>query len=316
MTFFKNFTLILFVALIASCKKKSKPLYVTTLPVSFIQGSNAMSGGIITGEDVIAKGLCWGEDANPHNASGKTNEGAGSDRFDSMLTGLAPNVKYYVWAYAANEAGTVYADPETFTSAASEVKQITDYDGNIYHTTNIGSREWTQENLRVTHYNNGDQITKLTNSTDWTQAFSGAYCYYDNNITNMTTYGALYNWYSVNDSRKLAPAGWHIATQADWEDMLITLGGINVAGPKMRITTPQYWPTNSSCNNQSGFSAIPAGARNSGNYISLLSSAVFWSSTSSSSSVAMAYNLSPDYLYNAAAQWNDGKSVRCVKDSI
>jgi uncharacterized protein (TIGR02145 family) len=314
MTLLKKFTIIFILASIGSCKKKNKPLYVKTVPVSFIQGAYAMSGGIITGEDVTAKGVCWGFSPDPGLATGKTNEGSGSDRYDSALSGLQPNKFYYVWAYAENKAGIVYGEPETFTSAASIVSQVTDYDGNLYHTIVIGSREWLQENLRVRHYNNGDLIINLPNSTDWTNTYSGAYCYYDNNITNQTTYGALYNWYAVNDSRRIAPPGWHVATQADWEDMLTALGGINLAGPKMRITTPQYWPTNSNNTNESGFSAVPGGGRTSGNYITLYSSAVFWSSTSSASSVAMAYNLSADYLYNASASWNDGKSVRCVKN--
>ena len=57
------------------------------------------------------------------------------------------------------------------------------------------------------------------------------------------TYGKLYNWYAVNDPRGLAPAGWHVASDAEWTELTNCLGGESEAGGKMKAVRicPTSW---------------------------------------------------------------------------
>src|SRR5688572_21874913 len=94
-------------------------------------------------------------------------------------------------------------------------KTVTDADGNIYRTVTIGDQVWMAENLKVTHYKNGDAIAVVSSDTAWSHLLSGAYCHYNNDINNTAAYGKLYNWYAINDSRGIAPEGWHIPTEEE-----------------------------------------------------------------------------------------------------
>ncbi|HDO06183.1 MAG TPA: hypothetical protein ENG85_00705, partial [Bacteroidetes bacterium] len=82
---------------------------------------------------------------------------------------------------------------------------VTDIDGNVYKTIVIGNQTWMAENLRVTHYQNGDTIPNVTDNTTWKDLSTDAYCNYNNttDLDTIATYGRLYNWYAVNDTRGL-----------------------------------------------------------------------------------------------------------------
>ena len=101
---------------------------------------------------------------------------------------------------------------------------VTDYDGNVYQTVLIGDQCWMMENLKVTHYRNGDPIPHVTDGEIWSGLTSGAYCHYDNDEGNVSTYGRLYNWYAVEDSRNIAPDGWHVPTDTEWKQQEMYLG--------------------------------------------------------------------------------------------
>lgn len=92
---------------------------------------------------------------------------------------------------------------------------VTDVDGNVYNTIQIGNQWWMAENLKVTHYRNGEAIPNVTSDSEWSNLTTGAYCSYDNNNSFIETYGLLYNWYAVDDARDLAPEGWHIPTDGN-----------------------------------------------------------------------------------------------------
>jgi uncharacterized protein (TIGR02145 family) len=77
--------------------------------------------------------------------------------------------------------------------------------GNVYHTVKIGSQTRMQENLAVTRYRNGDPVPLITDNFQWMAAGSGAYCNDNNDSSLVATYGRIYNWYAVNDSRLLSP---------------------------------------------------------------------------------------------------------------
>jgi uncharacterized protein (TIGR02145 family) len=206
---------------------------------------------------------------------------------------------------------------------------VADIDGNIYRTVTIGTQVWMAENLKVTHYRNGDPIPNVTDGPTWAALTTGAYCEYNNSIANVATYGRLYNWYAVADSRNIAPAGWHVASDAEWKQLEMTLGMSQsqadaygwrgtTEGGKLKETGTTHWITpNNGATNESGFSALPGGYRNlGGTYLDMGSDAYFWSSTESSSNSAwyrVLYCLNSD-IGRGTNNKDYGFSVRCVRD--
>jgi uncharacterized protein (TIGR02145 family) len=167
--------------------------------------------------------------------------------------------------------------------------EVTDIDGNVYKIISIGEQEWTASNLNVEHYRNGDIIPQVKDKNEWTKLKTGAWCYYDNKPNNGTIYGKLYNWYAVTDSRGLAPKGWHIPTETEW-DKLGDYYGSGKAGGKLKSTT--LWevddnPYEKGGTNETGFTALPGGYRSdydgklseAGKFGSIGKSSKFWTST-------------------------------------
>lgn len=195
---------------------------------------------------------------------------------------------------------------------------ISDIDGNVYQAITIGTQVWMAENLKVTHYRNGDPVPEIADGSAWAVLTTGAYCNYSNNPANVDTYGRLYNWYAVSDFRNIAPAGWHVPTDAEWQLLIEYLGGGAVAGGKMKEAGTTHWADpNSGATNQSGFSALPGGIRLSlGYYGSIRFHGLFWSSTGYDSENAWSLELAYDFP-NAIPEFDPksvGFSVRCVKD--
>lgn len=194
---------------------------------------------------------------------------------------------------------------------------ITDYDGNFYRTIRIGDQCWMMDNLRVTHYRNGDPIDNVTDAGEWHTYGSGAYSDYNNDTTNACDYGRLYNWLAVMDSRNIAPEGWHVATDEDWQTLADYLGGDAVAGGKIKMAGTAFWMSpNTGATNESGFSALPGGRRNNwGEYLSINSEAGYWTSSDAGGYGWYWYltydnsELVRDWLYGLY-----GLAVRCVKD--
>lgn len=170
---------------------------------------------------------------------------------------------------------------------------VTDFDGNVYQTVEIGHQIWLAENLKVTHYRNGDPIAIITNHSDWQSTNEGACCSYDNDETNVAQYGRLYNWRAVNDSRKIAPDGWHVPSDADWKELEIHLGmGVSDVDRIMwrgsnegsKLKNNNGWMLDGNGTNNSGYSALPGGYRydyNGGGFNDLGENANFWTSTNS-----------------------------------
>lgn len=202
----------------------------------------------------------------------------------------------------------------------STVTSVTDIDGNVYNAITIGSQTWMTENLKTTHYRNGDAITELTSSDfdDWDKIVTGGWtCYNDDAVTNIPIYGRLYNWRAVNDSRGLAPAGWHIPTDNEWKTLISFLGNTAVAGGKMKSTSTLWISPNTDATNSSGFSAIPGGYRHyNGAFTGIGEQAYWWSSTERNADYSYYYTIFNNY---AVANQNNNKkndlmSIRCVKD--
>ena len=172
------------------------------------------------------------------------------------------------------------------------------------------------ENLKTTRYNDGTTIPNVTDNTIWSGLTTGALCYYNNDANYNSTYGKLYNWHAVNTG-KLAPAGWHIPTDAEWETLTTFLGGASISGDKMKATT--LWTSNTGNSNSSGFTGLPAGSRldvTTGNFKSIGARGYFWSSNESNTYNAWQRGLSSNYSDASRASSNKvyGISVRCIKD--
>lgn len=293
---------------------------LTTTAVSSIANTTATCGGNITNQGssaVTARGVCWSTAQNPTIANSKTTDGSGIGSFTSNLTGLATNTTYYVRAYATNSTGTTYGTQHNFTTSAifAHCGTVTDIDGNVYNTVTIGTQCWTVENLKTTRYNDGTAIPNITDNTEWANLTTGAWCYYNNDGSNNSVYGKLYNWYTVNTG-KLAPIGWHIPTDAEWTTLNTYLGGTKV-GDKMRATTLWTPYTGITNTNSSGFTGLPAGFRNyDGTFNSIGYNGSFWSSglSSNSSSMFRFLNYNTSSLGNSTTIKASGYSVRCIKD--
>ena len=301
----------------------TKPV-LTTKPISDITRYTASSGGTISsdgGAPIIARGICWGTVPEPTKDDNKTTDSIGKGTFISRLTGLTANTIYYVRAYATNSAGTEYGNqiffitlPILFVPGSG----VSDIDGNNYTTIICGSQEWMVENLKTTKFNDGTAIPLVTDATAWWSLGTPGFCWYKNDETTYkSTYGALYNWYAVNTG-KLSPTGWHVPTTIDWEKLISFLGGDSIVGGKLKETGTEHWMSpNLGANNYGGFTALPAGSRNSnGTFENLGISTRWWTATEVSDLSAWYRSL----LYsNSAAQKGYGSktfgySIRCVKD--
>ena len=183
----------------------------------------------------------------------------------------------------------------------------------------ICNQVWMQKNLAVSSYRNGDPIPHITDATQWANATTGAWCWYNNDsATYAIVYGKLYNWYAVNDSRGLAPLGWHVASDAEWKTVSTCLGGDAVAGGKLKEAGTVHWVSpNTGADNSSGFTALPGGARSyTGSFSFAGTDGYFWTSTQFSAGNAWnrhllntGSNLSSDIVNEPS-----GFSVRCIKD--
>lgn len=196
---------------------------------------------------------------------------------------------------------------------------VTDIDGNVYKTIRVGSQVWMAENLKVNHYQNGDAIPNITSGSVWSTLTSGGYCDYNNTPSNSDVYGKIYNWGVVTDSRLVAPAGWHIPTDAEWTTLTDFLGGLTVAGGKMKEKgTTHFRSPNNGATNEYNFTGLPNGYRNStaGAYIGIKDNAAWWSSTEISSVPKCRY-LGSDYFYVIRGDANkmDGFGIRCIKNN-
>jgi uncharacterized protein (TIGR02145 family) len=204
-----------------------------------------------------------------------------------------------------------------FTEPNDKTGIMTDIDGNVYETVKIGTQVWMAENLKVTHYRNGDAIPDVTDSLIWQILTIGACCVYDNSEENVPVYGYLYNWYTVSDSRNITPAGWHVPTDAEWETLVDYLGGTSSAGGKLKETGEDHWNSpNTGAVNEGGFTALPGGFRSvDGDFYSMGNYAYFWS-LSESDDYAWCLALCCDYsrIQRAGYSKLGGFSVRLVRD--
>ena len=205
------------------------------------------------------------------------------------------------------------------TNDPTQSGTVTDRDGNIYHTVKIGFQTWMVENLKTTKFRNGKPIPNVMVNTTWADLTTCAYCLYNNDASaNKTTYGVLYNWYTVNDSRNIAPAGWHIPTEEEWTTLTTFLRGKSLTGGKLKEKLTSHWSSpNSGATNSSGFTALPGGYRNNdGEFNNIRIMGGWWSSNEYTKTVAWYryVDYGASYIYSCSTYKNNGFSVRCIKD--
>jgi uncharacterized protein (TIGR02145 family) len=296
---------------LSSCKKSSPSIAtISTNDVTSITGTTATSGGNVTtdgGNGVTERGICYSTTHSPTINNTKISNGSGTGTFVITLTGLVNNTTYYIRAYAINDAGIGYGQEVSFT---------TDFE-----SISIGAQTWMKRNLDVSKYRNGDTIPQVTDAATWASLTTGAWCYYNNDPANGQTYGKLYNWYAVNDSRNLAPAGWHIpAYGTELYDLINFLGGNVVAGSLLKETGTSHWNSpNTDATNSSGFTALPGGFRSyDGTFSGKADLGNWWSATENFFLVSTAW-FCPLVKDNGSANLNffnksAGFSIRCIKD--
>lgn len=322
--------------IISSCNKTetriTSPVISTTAP-SEILYTSALTGGTIAsdgGSQITAKGVCWDINPDPTTAKNVTVDGYGSGDYQSMIIGLTPGITYFVRAYATTNSGTVYGEDLSFTTHLTGTQfnnslsygTVTDIDGNNYKTIPIGPLVWMAQNLKTTKFTDGSDIPLVKEDSKWANILTPGYCWFNNNDSVYADiYGAYYNWFAVSTG-KLCPDGWHVPSDSEWQLLVDYLGGERVAGSKLKEVGTNNWVLpNKDATNQSGFTGLPAGLRNTidGTFSGQGNFGGWWSTT----------ELTPSLLGAAWCRWvhgdttvvarneiykKDGFTVRCVKN--
>jgi uncharacterized protein (TIGR02145 family) len=228
--------------------------------------------------------------------------------------GLTQSTNYIYRVYSYNEGGKspVYSN-ELILTTSSVI---------------IGTQTWTTKNLDVTTYSDGTLIPEVKDPTAWANLTTGAWCYYNNDSANGTTYGKLYNWYAVagihdtdpnTPNKKLAPTGYHIPSDAEWTTLTTYLGGESIAGGKMKATGTSLWKApNTEATNSNGFTGLPGGYRyDYGGTFKNIGGLGFWWSSSENSTTNAWYRVL-NYGSGGAGRYSRNKgecfSVRCLRD--
>ena len=339
------FVIILFSGIIHSCISLNDGgggwgIEVTTEPVSDITYHSAMSEVSFTGEGGF-RGLCLDTVLNP-TISDRVIESSvpGWNGPNYQWDDLVPGTIYHVRAFTCpipfgtNPSSSTlvrYGSDVEFTTLPFDKKIIfnpnltcgvvSDTDGNTYKTIQIGTQVWMAENLRVTKYRDGSTIQNIEDKNTWIENTTGAYCFFANNKLYGAIFGCLYNFYAVANKINLCPVGWHVPSKDEWTTLGTYLGGIFVAGGKLKETGEMHWDSpNTGATNETGFTALPGGY-----FMSYVSGEAFleigtretwWSSTTADTFDALAYIT--DYVGEYGAfgyPMINGISVRCLKDN-
>ncbi len=317
---------------------------IETASITNITETTATSGGTVSssgGAAVTQRGVVYSTNPNPTVIDNLTIDGNGLGSFVSQLESLEPGTTYYLRAYATNSVGTSYGNELSFTTAiqggnpCGGITTITDADGNVYNTIEIGTQCWTKENLKTTVYDNGNPIDSPgSNNWAWENNTIGAYAWYDNNANWKDLYGALYNWHAVNNADKLCPDGWHVPTDDDWSTLIAFVGDASTqAGNRLKSCRQENSPLGGECNttahprwnshdthygtDEHDFAALPGGHRNTqGNYFVLGIDGFFWSAsetTNSAQAWARTIGYSEGAVFQNQLDKAQGMAVRCIK---
>jgi uncharacterized protein (TIGR02145 family) len=228
------------------------------------------------------------------------------------FTGTSGNNTTIVTAKAITQDTTI-----TFNFIA-----CTDGDNNNYPIVQIGTQVWMAANLKTTKFSDNTEIPLVTDQAAWAALTTPGYCWYGNDqTTNGSTYGALYNWYALsptsNGGKNVCPLGWLVPTDAQWTTLTNYLGGQTGASIKLKESGTTHWSSPNTGTNETGFTALPGGIRafnGSFNFIGLYGYG--WSSTEYSSSDAWIRGYSGTSVVRTYDYKKTGTTVRCLRDII
>ena len=307
---------------------------INTIELSEITLTSLKSGGEIITDDgsaITEKGLCWNLTGAPTVIDTKRNEGYGSVNFTSYLENLTEGKTYYIRAYAINSIGIAYGK-EISISLTDEFVSIQDYDGNWYNPVKIGSQIWLNENLKTTHYANGEEIPNGSEITtiDISDKYWMIPTYSEGDEAYKDTYGLLYTWAAATNSSSasattpsgvqgVCPDGWYVPSNNEWSILANYLGGGLDAGGKLKEVGIEHWDEpNLGATNESGFTALPAGfVYSSGSYSPIGNAALFWTSNSvnvnNNDAVKRECNSCYTTFHYSGIAKTSGVSVRCIK---
>ena len=244
----------------------------------------------------------------------------GGTSYVEMGTTQLLSVPYALYAGTSTKTEALENDLQKLKLSILAGGLVEDIDRNIYYTVKIGDQTWMAENLKTTKYRNGDLIGTTTPATlnIWGESSPKYQWAYNGNESNADTYGRLYTWYAVTDSRNVCPTGWHVPSDGEWTTLTDYLGGLSEAGGKLKETGTLHWVSpNTGATNETGFTGLPGGNRHpidAFNYIGNIGD--WWSATEYDSGNALSRML---YHDSSSANWDipskkTGLSVRCIKD--
>ena len=210
-----------------------------------------------------------------------------------------------------------------------QAQTVTDTNGTVYNTVQIGTQTWMAENLSATKFNDGTPIPLVTDSIAWFGLTSPGYCWFKNDSSTYNRpWGALYNWHAVNTGN-LCPKGWHVPSNAEWHTLVLFLDPAaqdcyctesTIAGDALKETGLSHWGNGNNGTNSSGFTAVGTGFRNGWNktFQGHTAVAYFWTSTPNEPYTTVWHR----YIQNGSAnlfeyldQKTQAMSVRCIKDN-
>lgn len=316
----------------------TKSINVPTLTTNYPSDtsmSSAKSGGDITddgGSAITSRGVVWSLNHNPTiDLTTKTIDGSGSGKYTSNINDLLAGQNYYVRAYAINNVGVGYGNEEGFATSTKyhEWSDVTDFSGNKYKTIIIGNQVWMNENLRTTVFQDGSPIQDVSFLDIWknnNNADIPMTGFMEGNQNNLATYGRVYNYFAVINSKNICPTGWRIPSMNDWKELETTIGS-NTVGKEMKSILG-WNPVAGNGNNLSGFNGLPGGIRDymSDGGLGFIGS--WWSSTATTNPPTTYYKTVQEgvYLTSDATTNNidnlnsisctvqNGLSIRCIKN--
>jgi uncharacterized protein (TIGR02145 family) len=230
----------------------------------------------------------------------------------TMITGLATMLLLAISCKKENNFITNRTSAPALATDINETGKFT----SIY----IRGQHWMATNLAVTHYRNGDPIPQVQDMQKWGKLTTGAWCWYKNDSATGKPYGRLYNWYAVTDPRGLAPTGWHIPSEAEWDTLSTHFGGPLKSGGKLKDTgtiqagTGLWQSPNGNATNKSGFTGLPGGVRGTdGKFYDVGLYGDWWGSDDSGRGVEL-YYLNGRF-FGVSLLKAAGLSVRCIRDN-
>ncbi len=307
---------------------------LTTKDIYKMDNYSVYCGGTITDDHsgtVISRGVCWSKSHNPTIADNIAMEIQAipvTSTYSTYTTWTPPNTTYYFRAFATNSAGTGYGNEIVYTTTDSPTifnpaivyNSIEDIEGNVYKTVVIGSQTWMAENLRTTKFNDGSTIPLINNKSMWKELTTAGFSWpnYDDGLKS--TFGGMYNYYAVSTG-KLCPSGWHVPDKTEMTTMMYYLGGVAVAGGKLKESGTEHWRSpNVGGSNESGFTAIPSSYMYSeyGELVPIAGTLAFWwLSGDYTTSFADVMDIQDDQerlvTFNTI-DFQSGVPVRCIKN--